>query len=139
MSNDLFATQSIEGTVAVPTQCHPRLTAEIAAAIADTDGCRYLDQVMAMVGVDGLVEALRNSGLLAVIDQHAAAVRDSVEAADREVGPAALAGYARSVLAVQERHGLPVPDPDSIDWKKPSWTVLRLVAVCSLAEAADAF
>ena len=139
MNNELFATQSIEGAVAVPAQAHAEIAAAIADANAEADGRLYLDQVMAMVGVDGLVEALRNPGLLAVVDQHAAAVRDGIEAAEREIGPAALAGYARSVLAVQERHGRPVPEPDSIDWRKPGWAVLRLVAVCSLADAADAF
>jgi hypothetical protein len=40
---------------------------------------------------------------------------------------------------VHQRHGRPLPTPDSIDWEDADWTVLRLVSVCSLADAADAF
>jgi hypothetical protein len=99
----------------------------------------YLDEIMAMVGVDGLVEALSTPALLAQVDQHAAAVRDSIRGADKPIGPVSLAGYARSVLAVHERHGRELPHPDTIDWARPGWTVLRLVAICSLADALDCF
>jgi hypothetical protein len=108
-------------------------------ATAELDARFYLDQVMAMVGVDGLVEALAQPFLLAKVDQHAAAVRQSITAAGKAIDSISLAGYARSVLAVQQRHGRPLPTPDSIDWTDADWTVLRLVSVCSLADAADAF
>jgi Family of unknown function (DUF6401) len=98
----------------------------------DTAARQYLDQIMAMVGVDGLVEALSSPGVLALVDQHAAAVRDSLESAGKQIGPIALAGYARSVLAVHERHGRPLPSPSTVAWERPEWTVVRLVAVCSL-------
>ncbi len=97
----------------------------------------YLDQIMALVGVDGLVEALSTPSLLAQVDQHAAAVRDSITAAGRSIGPVGLAGYARSVLAVHRRCGRELPS--TVDWVRPEWTVMRLVAVCSLADAADCF
>ncbi|WP_327008927.1 DUF6401 family natural product biosynthesis protein [Dactylosporangium sp. NBC_01737] len=108
-------------------------------ATAELDARYYLDQVMAMVGVDGLVEALAQPFLLAKVDQHAAAVRQSITAAGRNIDSISLAGYARSVIAVHQRHGRPLPTPDSIDWSDADWTVLRLVSVCSLADAADAF
>ncbi|MEV4514568.1 DUF6401 family natural product biosynthesis protein [Dactylosporangium sp. NPDC049525] len=108
-------------------------------ATAELDARFYLDQVMAMVGVDGLVEALAQPFLLAKVDQHAAAVRQSITAAGKAIDSISLAGYARSVLAVHQRHGRPLPTPDSIDWSDADWTVLRLVSVCSLADAADAF
>ncbi|WP_433209515.1 DUF6401 family natural product biosynthesis protein [Dactylosporangium sp. CS-047395] len=108
-------------------------------ATAELDARFYLDQVMAMVGVDGLVEALAQPFLLAKIDQHAAAVRESLVAADKPIGPLSLAGYARSVIAVHQRHGRPLPTPDSVNWADADWTVLRLVAVCHLADDADAF
>ncbi|GAA2577935.1 hypothetical protein GCM10010399_04620 [Dactylosporangium fulvum] len=106
-------------------------TAELAAR-------HQLDQVMAMVGVDGLVEALAQPFLLAKVDQHAAAVRESLTAAGKPVDAISLAGYARSVIAVHQRHGRPLPTPDSVDWTAADWTALRLVAVCHLADAAGA-
>jgi hypothetical protein len=105
----------------------------------DTAARQYLDQIMAMVGVDGLVEVLSSPGLLALVDQHAAAVRESLASAGKPVDAISLSGYARSVLAVHERHGRPLPSPETVSWESPEWTVLRLVAVCSLADAEDCF
>ena len=45
-----------------------------------------LDEMMARVGVDGLAAALGDTGLLAQVDQHAAAVRDALRAAGRVGG-----------------------------------------------------
>nr|BFE65823.1 hypothetical protein GCM10020063_103490 [Dactylosporangium thailandense] len=108
-------------------------------ATAELDARFYLDQVMAMVGVDGLVEALAQPFLLAKVDQHAAAVRESLTAAGKRIGPLSLAAYARSVIAVHQRHGRPLPTPETVNWADADWTVLRLVAVCHLADDADAF
>jgi hypothetical protein len=105
----------------------------------DTAARQYLDQIMAMVGVDGLVEALSSPGLLALVDQHTAAVRDSIVSAGKPIDPISLSGYARSVLAVHERHGRPLPSPSTVSWERPEWTVVRLVAVCSLADAEGCF
>ncbi|WP_239159887.1 DUF6401 family natural product biosynthesis protein [Virgisporangium ochraceum] len=91
---------------------------------------------MASVGVDGLVAALRNPGLQAAVDQHAAAVRETLRASDRAVDLVSLAGYARSVLALLNRHGYTIPEPDAIDWNTANGHVLRLVAICALAETA---
>jgi response regulator of citrate/malate metabolism len=52
---------------------------------AGSDGA-FLDDLMARVGVDGLAAALADAGLLAQVDQHAAAVREALRAA----GPAGL-------------------------------------------------
>jgi hypothetical protein len=94
-----------------------------------------LDQLMAQVGVDGLVAALRNPGLLAAVDQHAATVRESLRAADREISIVSLASYARSVLAAQTRCGYALPENSAgVDWARADATVLRLLAVCLLAE-----
>jgi hypothetical protein len=93
----------------------------------------YLDRVMALIGVDGFIEAQSSPGLVARVDQHTAAVRDSLASAGKPIDAVSLAGYARSVLAVHERHGRPLPTPETVAWSNPDWTVLRLVAVCSLA------
>jgi hypothetical protein len=94
-----------------------------------------LDQLMASVGVDGLIAAMRNPGLQAAVDQHAAAVRESIRASGRSVDLMSLAGYARSVIALLNRHGHSIPEPDAIDWASANGHVLRLVAICALAEA----
>jgi hypothetical protein len=94
-----------------------------------------VDQLMAQVGVDGLVAALCNPGVLAAVDQHAATIRESLRAAGREISIVSLASYARSVLAAQTRCGYALPDSGAgIDWARADGTVLRLVAICLLAE-----
>src|SRR6187551_1883357 len=89
-----------------------------------------LDQLMASVGVDGLVAALRNPGLLAAVDQHAAAARETIRAAGRDVDLVSLAGYTRSVLALLSRHGHSLPEPATIDWNTADGHVLLLVGIC---------
>jgi hypothetical protein len=96
-----------------------------------------LDQLMASVGVDGLVAALRSPGLMAAVDQHAAAIRETLRAAGRDVDIFSLASYTRSILAVLSRSGHTPPEPSAIDWSLTAPHLLRLVAVCQLAEAAD--
>jgi hypothetical protein len=99
-----------------------------------------LDELMAWVGVDGLVAALHTPGLLAAVDQHAAAVRDAVIAARGGINPAGLAGYARSVLAAARRHGRELPPRtgpvEDLDWSRAGWHLTRLVAVCAVADEA---
>ena len=100
-----------------------------------------LDEMMARVGVDGLAAALGDAGLLAQVDQHAAAVRDARHHAGREVDADGLASYARSIVAAAERMGRPVPQPGHADvsgtaWLAAEWHLMRLVAVCMIAESA---
>jgi hypothetical protein len=108
---------------------HP---AEICAAYA------ALDVLMARVGVDGLVAAIATPGLRAVVDQHAAAVRNAVTAEGWGLDVVRLAGYARSVEAARElRAGLAPSDPAAVDWARVDWYLLRLLAVCAIAEEND--
>ena len=81
--------------------------APISAAPAADQARALLDEMMARVGVDGLAAALGDAGLLAVLDQHAAAVRDALQHAGREVGAEGLAAYAKSIVAAAERMGRP--------------------------------
>ncbi|MEU4423751.1 DUF6401 family natural product biosynthesis protein, partial [Actinoplanes sp. NPDC024001] len=67
--------------------------APVAAAPAGV----HLDEMMARVGVDGLAAAFAEPALLARIDQHAAAVRESLRGAGRAVDAAGLTAFARSV------------------------------------------
>ena len=98
-----------------------------------------LDDMMARVRVDGLVAAFADPGLLARLDQHAAAVRDALVEAERELDAEALAAYARSIVASARRFGRYVPAAGeapvrSAEWLTGDWHLLRLVAVCLLAE-----
>lgn len=139
MSNELFAAFPADAPSTDAPSTDAASTGAAYAAIAEIEARFYLDQVMALVGVDGLVEALSWPALLAAIDQHAATVRDALTRTHKEIGPVSLARYARSVLAVHRRHGRKLPSPETIDWTNAGWTVLRLVAVCSLADAANCF
>jgi hypothetical protein len=120
--------------------------APISAASPETDRIAadpdrvLLDEMMARVGVDGLVAAHGDAGLLAQLDQHAAAVRDALGHAGREVGAGGLASYARSIAAAAHRMGRPIPEPghayvDGSAWLAAEWHLLRLVAVCMIAES----
>jgi hypothetical protein len=92
-----------------------------------------LEDIMATVGVDGLVAAMGQPGLMAAVDQHAAAIRDSLAASGLPLAAAPLAGYASSVSAAAVRMGREVPAPETTDWSKATWFQLRLMAVCALA------
>ncbi|MDG4798638.1 DUF6401 family natural product biosynthesis protein [Micromonospora sp. WMMD1082] len=83
------------------------------------------------VGLDGLAAATARPGLLAVIDQHAAAVRDSLHGDRRPLTAASLAGYAEGVRAAAVEHGWQPPGGE-VDWSEPDWVLLRLLAVCAL-------
>jgi hypothetical protein len=98
-----------------------------------------LDDLMAKVGVDGLAAALANPGLMAEVDQHAAAVRESLAASGLVIGAAPLAGYASSVASAAARMGHHLPDPATANWSRAGWFQLRLMAVCALAIEHDCF
>ncbi|MET8154306.1 DUF6401 family natural product biosynthesis protein [Actinoplanes sp. NPDC049668] len=111
-----------------------------AATVADPDRA-LLDEMMARVGVDGLAAALGDASLLAQVDQHAAAVRDALAQAGREVDAGGLAAYAKSISAAAARMGRPVPQPGQAylsgsAWLAAEWHLMRLVAVCMIAESA---
>jgi len=127
MNSDFFSMTAPEVTVPVAPE---------AAAHAYP----VLDEAMARVGVDGLVAALAQPALLALVDQHAAAVRESLRGAGRPVDADAVSGYARSVMAAAERMGRRLPEPGEADlgfeWLRADWHLLRLLGVCAIAEAA---
>ncbi|TCB95977.1 hypothetical protein E0H26_17620 [Micromonospora zingiberis] len=83
------------------------------------------------VGLDGLAAATHLPGLLAVVDQHAAAVRDSLHGDQRPLTAAALAGYVEGVCAAANEHGWQ-PPTDPVDWSEADWVLVRLLGVCAL-------
>jgi hypothetical protein len=95
-----------------------------------------LATLTATVGTAGLAAAAGNPGLLAEVDQHAAAVRDSLHGEHRPLSVAALAGYAEGVRAAALEHGRQ-PPATAVDWSQPDWLLTRMVAVCALARSLD--
>lgn len=108
-----------------------------------------LAALMTSVGATGLAAAARNPGLLALVDQHSAAVRESLVGtagaaddwldelrADRPpLGAVALAGYAEGVRDAALEYGWQ-PPKEPIDWSDADWVLIRLLAVCALARDA---
>ena len=99
-----------------------------------------LDEMMARVGVDGLAAALVDPGVLAQVDQHAAAVRDALASAGRRADADGLAAYAKSIAFAAARSGRRLPEPGEAHttgagWLTADWHQVRLVAVCAIADA----
>ncbi|MEU8818526.1 DUF6401 family natural product biosynthesis protein [Actinoplanes sp. NPDC048796] len=112
--------------------------APISALVPTSPAAGTLDEMMARVGVDGIVAALADPGVLALIDQHAAGVRDALADAEQAPDADGLASYARSIAAGARRMGRTLPTPGtapshSSEWLAAEWHVLRLVAVCRIA------
>ncbi|WP_433349295.1 DUF6401 family natural product biosynthesis protein [Micromonospora sp. CA-111912] len=95
-----------------------------------------LARLTVVIGTAGLTAAAARPGLLAEIDQHAAAVRDSLDGDRRPLSPAALAGYAEGVRDAAREHGWQ-PPTRSTDWSEPDWPLARLLAVCALARSLE--
>lgn len=100
---------------------------------------RALDRLHEQVGTAGLVAAATVPGLAAMVDQHAAAVRDilttGVESGAAVAGAVLLAGYAQGIQDHIRERGMTLPVPaDAAEWQSASWFHVRLLAVCSLAK-----
>ncbi|MDR7274027.1 DUF6401 family natural product biosynthesis protein [Catenuloplanes atrovinosus] len=89
--------------------------------------------LMSSVGSLGLAAAATAPALLAAIDQHAAAVRDSLQADLRPLSAIALAGYVEGIRDAAREHGWRMPE-GHIDFAAGDWVLTRLLAVCSLAQ-----
>ena len=83
------------------------------------------------VGVSGLAAADANPGLMAVVDQHAAGIRDSLSSDVRPLTAVLLAAYAEGVRDAAFTHGW--HPPADLDWTTNDWVLRRLLAVCALA------
>ncbi|RKN39357.1 DUF6401 family natural product biosynthesis protein [Micromonospora endolithica] len=81
---------------------------------------------------EGVAAATTRPGLLALVDQHAAAIRESLDGDRRPLSAAALAGYAEGVRTAALQHDWQ-PPTGPVDWSAPDWTLTRLLAVCALA------
>ncbi|MBY8875749.1 DUF6401 family natural product biosynthesis protein [Micromonospora sp. PLK6-60] len=112
---------------------YPRVTTGTAGHAARST----LTLLTASVGATGLAAAAARPGLLALVDQHAAAVRDSLDGDRRPLTPAALAGYAEGVRAAALEHGWRPPADTATAWAEPDWTLTRLLAICALTRSLD--
>ncbi|SDT79362.1 DUF6401 family natural product biosynthesis protein [Actinoplanes derwentensis] len=113
------------------------LFSNAAARAAQRSANASLVDLTAAVGVTGLVAASENPGLMSVIDQHAAGVRDSLNADTRPLSAILLAAYAEGVRDAALQHGWTAPD-GPIDWNENDWVLRRLLAVCVLAQTLPA-
>jgi hypothetical protein len=100
------------------------------AALQSAIAC--LDELQVSVGVEGLAAAAGNPGLMAIVDQHAAGVRDSLSADVRPLTPVLLAAYAEGVRDAAFTHGWQ-PPVGPFDWSENDWVMRRLLAVCLLS------
>ena len=113
------------------------LFSNAAARAAHRAAHTSLADLTAAVGVSGLAAAQDNPGLMSVIDQHAAGVRDSLNADSRPLTAILLAAYAEGVRDAAFQHGWTPPE-GAIDWSDNDWVLRRLLAVCVLARALPA-
>lgn len=97
---------------------------------------RWLRRLHDTVGATGLTAAAALPGLSAMLDQHAAQVRDATALADDSPTIARvvlLANYGHGVLHHAREHRWQPPPAALEAWAKADWTSLRLTAVCALA------
>jgi len=90
---------------------------------------RLLDQV----GGDGSDGTGLLPGVLAAVDQHAAAIRDVLGPGSGAPGLVALAGYAEGLLDTAAEGGWVAPVAPEVDWSVANWLLVRMRAVCALA------
>jgi uncharacterized protein DUF6401 len=98
-----------------------------------------LDRLNEQLGAAGLLAVATAPALAAVVDQHAAAVRDiltvGVESGAAVAGIVLLAGYAQGVQDHLRERGYQLTVPgDTASWLEASWFHVRLLAVCALAK-----
>jgi hypothetical protein len=100
------------------------------AALRSAHVC--IEELMSSVGTTGLDAATRSPGLLAIVDQHVAGIRDSLSSDVRPLTAVILAAYAEGVRDAAFKHGWR-PPAGPINWSKNDWVLNRLLGVCSLA------
>ena len=103
--------------------------------LAELSARRGLARLHDSLGRPGMAAAAALPALTAVVDQHAAAVRDilavGVDSSVTVAGVILLAGYARGLLDQARELGWRPQLP--ADWARADWLTVRLLAICSLA------
>ncbi len=94
-----------------------------------------LGQWWHLVGDSGTAAMAGSPGLLAMVDQHAALVRDAVADRHGRVHPETLAAYADGLTDAAVARGWSLRELADGDWNRASTVSVRLLAVCVLAAA----
>jgi hypothetical protein len=88
------------------------------------------------LGAAGLAEMGRSPWLTALVDQHAAVVRDALAGPDGRVAVTGLAAYADGVSDAAAKRGWHLDEVGDGGWAYASWPTIRLLAVCAVARGA---
>jgi hypothetical protein len=89
------------------------------------------------VGAPGRVAMRSRPSLLARVDQYAAEIRDHLGDHDGRIALTALAAYSDWLIDIASRHGAdPLAAARAGRWDGLPWPLVRLIAVCRLAETA---
>ncbi len=108
----------------------------------ETVAAEWCEQLLATlstrVGGGGRAAARLDAGLRANVGRHETEVRAWFHSQALTVSRQSIAGYAAVLLAAAQRCGrvLP-PDPEGHDWARAEWYLVRLLALCTMAAAAD--
>jgi hypothetical protein len=98
---------------------------------------QLLDTLASRVGEAGLAAARADAGLGAEVIRHEDEVRAWLGAQGLAVSRQSVAGYAAVLLTAAQCCGrLFPPDPQAYDWSTPEWYLVRLLALCTMAEPA---
>ena len=115
------------------------LAVAVVQALAEWRAQRWLARLMDQVGTPGLAAALTMPGVAAVVDQHAAAVRDilllGVDGSAVTAGVVLLAAYARGLLDQVGADLAGVAVGVAGRCTQADWLTLRLLGVCELARS----
>jgi hypothetical protein len=108
----------------------------------ETVAAEWCEQLLATlstrVGEAGLAATRLDARLRTDVGRHEAEVRAWFDGQAVTVSRQSIAGYAAVLLAAAQRCGrLLPPDPASHDWASAEWYLLRLLALCSMAAAAQ--
>ena len=94
-----------------------------------------LGQWSQRVGEGGMAAMAVSPGLLALVDQHAAVVRDAVADRHGRVPLASLAAYADGLADAAAARGWSLRELDDDGWNRASSVSVRLLAICVLASS----
>ncbi|HET9516774.1 MAG TPA: DUF6401 family natural product biosynthesis protein [Actinoplanes sp.] len=108
----------------------------------DTVAVEWSDQLIdtldTRIGAAGRAAARRDGGLRAELARHQSEINDWLDDQGLAVTRASIAGYSAVLLAAAQRCGRWLPDDaDGYDWCDPEWFLVRLVALCLMAESAE--
>jgi len=111
------------------------MQSELSEKLRQSAAKSTLNGLMIWLGEPGLAAAGQRAGLMALIDQHAAAVRDALGDPSDGLSAVSLAGYAAGVRDALIEAEWRLPAVAEQDWSRPEWPTVRLLAICSIARS----